>query len=299
MQRKAIYSKSRNANDVVTEGQEWNFHDANTAEFLHSLHPYPAKFIPQIPRKAIETWTEPGELVCDPFCGCGTTLLEASLLGRPSVGVDNNAVAVLVSKAKTALYTTSDLKAGRKFASSLESRLASVQPKKELIPDNPNFLYWFGTEVLQRLSAIKSLILEENEPLHTLLLAAFSSIIVRVSYQDSDTRYARITRVDNPYLTFSVMLAAGLEGIEKGYEASPPVEENVYEMSEAERKKRGISTLPASLWEATLLAEKSELVRKALGDHVFNAFIQNKKIEWDQYRTQVTDYELKRYLPIL
>jgi len=198
MQRKAIYSKSRNVNDLITEGQEWNFHDADTAELLHSLHPYPAKFIPQIPRKAIETWTKPGELVSDPFCGCGTTLLEASLLGRPSVGVDNNAVAVLVSKAKTAPYTASDLEAARQFASSLKSRLAKAEPREELIPDNPNFLYWFGTEVLQRLSAIKSLILEENEPLQTLFLAVFSSIIVRVSYQDSDTRYARITRVIGP-----------------------------------------------------------------------------------------------------
>ncbi len=103
----------------------------------------------------------------------------------------------------------------------------------------------------------------------------------------------------NPYLAFSVMLAAGLEGIEKGYEAPEPIEENVYEMSEGERKKRGIETLPSSLQEAILLTEKSELVRKALGDHVFNAFIENKKIEWDQYRTQVTEYELKRYLPIL
>ncbi len=103
----------------------------------------------------------------------------------------------------------------------------------------------------------------------------------------------------NPYLTFSVMLAAGLEGIEKGMEPPEPVEENVYEMSEAEREKRGISTLPASLLEAVMLTEKSELVRKALGDHVFDAFIQNKKIEWDQYRTQVTEYELNRYLPIL
>jgi glutamine synthetase len=103
----------------------------------------------------------------------------------------------------------------------------------------------------------------------------------------------------NPYLTFSVMLAAGLEGIEKGYEPPPPVEENVYEMTEEERKKRGISTLPANLWDAIRLTEKSELVRKALGDHVFNAFIKNKTIEWDQYRTQVTDYELKKYLPIL
>ncbi len=103
----------------------------------------------------------------------------------------------------------------------------------------------------------------------------------------------------NPYLAFSVMLAAGLEGIEKGYEVPEPIEENVYEMSEAERQRRGIGTLPASLQEAILLTEKSELVRKALGDHVFNAFIKNKKIEWDQYRTQVTEYELNRYLPIL
>jgi len=103
----------------------------------------------------------------------------------------------------------------------------------------------------------------------------------------------------NPYLAFSVMLAAGLEGIEKKYEPPDPVEENVYEMTEEERRKKGIDTLPASLWEAIKLTENSELVRKALGDHVFNAFIANKKIEWDQYRAQVTDYELKRYLPIL
>ncbi len=103
----------------------------------------------------------------------------------------------------------------------------------------------------------------------------------------------------NPYLAFSVMLAAGLEGIEKGYEIPDPIEENVYEMTEAERTKRGIGTLPASLMEAIILTEKSEIVRKALGDHVFEAFIQNKKIEWNEYRTQVTEYELKRYLPIL
>jgi glutamine synthetase len=103
----------------------------------------------------------------------------------------------------------------------------------------------------------------------------------------------------NPYLAFSVMLAAGLEGIEKGYEVPDPVEANVYEMTEEERKKRDIETLPASLWEAIRLTEKSEVVRRALGDHVFYAFIKNKKIEWDQYRAQVTDYELKKYLPIL
>ena len=103
----------------------------------------------------------------------------------------------------------------------------------------------------------------------------------------------------NPYLAFSVMLAAGLDGIENGYEAPEPIEENVYDMSDEERQKKGIDTLPASLQEAFQLTEKSELVRKALGDHVFNAFIKNKKIDWDLYRTQVTEYELKRYLPIL
>ena len=103
----------------------------------------------------------------------------------------------------------------------------------------------------------------------------------------------------NPYLAFSVMLAAGLEGIEKGYEAPEPVEENVYEMSDEELERRGIGTLPGSLIEAVHLTEKSEIVRKALGDHVFNAFIANKRIEWDQYRSQVTDYEIGKYLPIL
>ena len=103
----------------------------------------------------------------------------------------------------------------------------------------------------------------------------------------------------NPYLAFSTMLAAGLEGIEKEYPVPGPIEENVYEMKQEERKKRDIGSLPGSLWEAIKVTEKSELVRKALGDHVFNAFIKNRKIEWEQYHIQVTDYELRRYLAIL
>lgn len=103
----------------------------------------------------------------------------------------------------------------------------------------------------------------------------------------------------NPYLAFSVMLAAGLEGIKKEYDPIPPVERNVYEMTDEEREKEGIGSLPGNLSEAIELAEKSEVVRKAIGDHVFDKFIENKKIEWDNYRNQVTDYEIKRYLPIL
>ena len=103
----------------------------------------------------------------------------------------------------------------------------------------------------------------------------------------------------NAYLVFSVMLAAGLDGIRNKLEPPAPVEENVFEMSEEERKRRDIGTLPGSLEEAVRLMEESDLVREALGDHVFESFIKNKKIEWDNYRTRVTDYEIKRYLPIL
>jgi len=103
----------------------------------------------------------------------------------------------------------------------------------------------------------------------------------------------------NPYLAFSVILAAGLEGIDKEYPLPEPMKGNVFEMKEHERAERGIATLPGSLAEAIQLAEGSEIVKKALGDHVFRTFIQNKRIEWDNYRTHVTDYELSRYLPIL
>ena len=103
----------------------------------------------------------------------------------------------------------------------------------------------------------------------------------------------------NPYLAFAVMLAAGLDGIEKELPLAPPTEENVFEMTEEERKRRGIDTLPGSLFEAIEEAEKSPLVREALGDHVFESLITNKRIEWNLYRKHVTDFEMQRYLPIL
>lgn len=103
----------------------------------------------------------------------------------------------------------------------------------------------------------------------------------------------------NPYLAFAAMLAAGLEGIEKEYPCPYPAEENVYEMSEQEREERGIAHLPGSLWEAIELAEGSDVLRRCLGDHLFRSLLTNKEIEWSDYRRQVTDYELKHYLPIL
>jgi len=103
----------------------------------------------------------------------------------------------------------------------------------------------------------------------------------------------------NPYLAFAVMLAAGLEGIEKGYELRDPVEKNIYKMTEEELKAHGIESLPGSLGEAIAETENSDLVRRALGDHVFDHLIELKKREWDDYRVKVTPYEMERYLPVL
>jgi glutamine synthetase len=103
----------------------------------------------------------------------------------------------------------------------------------------------------------------------------------------------------NPYLAFSVMLAAGMKGVEEQYELSDPIEKDVYHLSVDERKDLGIASLPGSLIEAIELTEKSDLVRDALGEHVFNNFITSKKVEWDDYRTKIHPYELEKFLPIL
>jgi glutamine synthetase len=103
----------------------------------------------------------------------------------------------------------------------------------------------------------------------------------------------------NPYLAFSLMLAAGLEGIEKGYKLEAPVEVDIFALSAKEKKKMGIDSLPGNLIQAVEALEKSSFAKEALGEHIFNNFIANKKIEWDNYRSQVHPYELDKYLSIL
>ncbi|MBI2881240.1 MAG: glutamine synthetase [Candidatus Tectomicrobia bacterium] len=103
----------------------------------------------------------------------------------------------------------------------------------------------------------------------------------------------------NPYFAFSAMLAAGLAGIKGKYKLDDPVERNVYEMTERERGTLEIRSLPSDLNEAIKEAEKSELLRKSLGDHVFTKLLENKRMEWHEYRAHVSRYELEKYLPIL
>jgi glutamine synthetase len=96
-----------------------------------------------------------------------------------------------------------------------------------------------------------------------------------------------------------VCLAAGLKGIDAGYTLRPPTEDDIYEMDAHERKELEIESLPGSLIEAVDLTAKSKLVKETLGDHVYTKFLENKRIEWDNYRTWVSDYELNEYYPIL
>jgi glutamine synthetase len=103
----------------------------------------------------------------------------------------------------------------------------------------------------------------------------------------------------NPYLTFAAMLHAGLEGIENGYELPEPMERNLYELSHDERVERGIEQLPETLGEAIEVLAESDLVRKALGEHIFPRYVELKREEWEEYRVQVSRWELDRYLPTL
>jgi glutamine synthetase len=131
-----------------------------------------------------------------------------------------------------------------------------------------------------------------------------SSLVRIPMYKPNKTASSRIEYrapdpACNPYLAFSVILAAGLRGIEEGYELPPEAEDNIYEMTQAERRAAGIGSLPRNLDEALAEMEESELVAEALGEHVFDYFLRNKRVEWDEYRSQVTPYEVEKYLPML
>jgi len=159
--------------------------------------------------------------------------------------------------------------------------------------------------VAQWVNSYKRLVPGYEAPVYVSWAQRNRSALVRVPMYKPGNEKA--TRVEfrcpdpacNPYLAFAVMLAAGLKGIEEGYELPDPVEEDIFQMSEPERRERGISSLPGNLGEAITVTENSELVREALGDHIFGKFIENKKIEWDNYRIHVSEYELARYLPVL
>lgn len=114
----------------------------------------------------------------------------------------------------------------------------------------------------------------------------------RVEYRAADSAC-------NPYLTFAVMLSAGLRGIEGAYPLQASTDENVFLLSDAERADRDVKTLPGSLGEAIDAFSASDLMRQTLGEHTFASLLENKRIEWSEYRAHVSDFEMQRYLPVL
>lgn len=103
----------------------------------------------------------------------------------------------------------------------------------------------------------------------------------------------------NPYLAFAVMIGAGLAGIKEKLSLQKPTESNIYNMDDDTKLKHGIASLPGNLQGALLCFKKSKLMKELLGIDLFEKLIENKQIEWDQYRTYVTDFEIKKYLPIM
>lgn len=191
--RRAIYRKGT-SQAVDLGNHEWDFHDEDSQQHLHALHPYPARFIPQIPRKAILTWSDHGDRVLDPFCGCGTAILESVILGRPAIGVDNNPVAVLISQAKVACYDSTDTARLKRLVSQLDS-LDEWEVPENCSPLYYNREYWFSDEAIVDLGKLKAIITQVPGMARLLAMAVFSAIVVRASNQDSDTRYTRVERV--------------------------------------------------------------------------------------------------------
>jgi glutamine synthetase len=154
----------------------------------------------------------------------------------------------------------------------------------------------------QTVNSYKRLIAGYEAPVHVCWARNNESALVRLPApkkgKESSTRieFRSPDPACNPYLAFSVMLAAGLKGVEEGYDLPPEATNNIYEMTPEERAADGIGSLPQSLAEAVRVMEGSELVAEALGEHVFDYFIRNKRAEWMDYTAHVTPWELDRYL---
>lgn len=184
---------------------DWDFQDAKTNYLTHRIHPYPAKFIPQIPNALIQELSSVGDKVGDIFCGSGTTLVEALTLKRHAVGIDANPLACLIASAKTGVIDEADSEAlqglaqkCREFGDSiLASTTDNLFPTQRFVssawrPDFEKLTFWFEDHVIEELAEVlrwcRSL---PTEASRNLALTSFSSIVVAVSRQDSDTRYVR------------------------------------------------------------------------------------------------------------
>jgi DNA modification methylase len=183
---------------------DWSFRGATTDYLTHGIHPYPAKFIPQIPNALIQELSSVGDTVLDLFCGSGTTLAEAILLKRNAIGIDASPLACLISRAKTTRLTSTaqeelrvleeriDQWAGNLAPGQLSLFRQSTSIKPVDRPNDPRLEFWFEPFIIDELTTIRQQChLLSSAIARDLALTAFSAIIIGVSRQDSDTRYVR------------------------------------------------------------------------------------------------------------
>ena len=164
----------------------------------HNLHPYPAKFVPQIPQLLINEFCPPRGVVFDPFCGSGTALLEATLLGHDAVGADLHPLAVLISRVKTKKLSASEFNNLKSFLSNFSLEFSNFRRGKFNrfpVPEFRNREKWFTTEAQTELAAIRARIAEvKNQAVRDVLTVCFSAIIVKASNQESDTRWKAVNK---------------------------------------------------------------------------------------------------------
>ena len=186
---------------------DWDFSEAVTNGATHAMHPYPAKFIPQIPRRFIERLSKRGDTVYDPFLGSGTTATEANIMGRDAIGNDANELAVLIAKAKTTPIPNEKLYSLNSLLNRIYKRINRLYTKKEngaVKPEIVNLDLWFKDFVISELAIIKEEIEKLKDPdLVDFSLVALSGIIISVSKQDSDTRYTRVVKEISHFDTFN------------------------------------------------------------------------------------------------
>ncbi|HKP45554.1 MAG TPA: site-specific DNA-methyltransferase, partial [Pyrinomonadaceae bacterium] len=195
-----LLSYTRSAELQTPEQIEFDLDSYRDKNYLtHNFHPYPAKFVPQIPRRIIEALSRKDEIVIDPFCGSGTTLVEANLLGRHGIGFDSNALAVLISRVKTTALSADSLRKIAQFLSDVGNQVQVVKGKLRIpsssIPEFRNKDHWFESHIQNELAFIKKLIFDVPDArVRDFLKVAFSAIIVKASNQDSDTRWVAVKK---------------------------------------------------------------------------------------------------------
>lgn len=203
------------------ETVEWDFAGAKTSDGPHGIHPYPAKFIPQIPKTLIKLF-HPGDdsPILDPFCGSGTTLVEALNVGIPSIGIDLNPLATLIAKVKTTPLQRVVVEVARGVSGRARKKISLHSVK---IPPIPRLDHWFQKPVQEALAALISEINQVGpNDLCDALKIALSSIIVRVSNQESDTRYAAVEKsldsetVLKSFERAAIALSSALSSMEDG-----------------------------------------------------------------------------------